>query len=71
MDIDDAVLKASALRLRPIMLTTLAITLGTWIMVSDPVFGGLAIALIAGAISSALFTVFVIPLLYRALYKFQ
>ena len=71
MNIDDAVLKASALRLRPIMLTTLAITLGTWIMVSDPVFGGLAIALIAGAISSALFTVFVIPLLYRTFYKFQ
>lgn len=69
MTIEDAVLKASILRLRPIMLTTLAITLGTWIMVSDPVFGGLAIALIAGAISSALFTVFVIPLLYPALCK--
>lgn len=69
MNIDDAVLKASTLRLRPIMLTTLAITLGTWIMVSDPVFGGLAIALIAGAISSATFTVFIIPLLYRAMYR--
>ena len=70
LGIDEAIVKASALRLRPIVLTTLAITLGTWIMVSDPVFGGLAIALIAGAISSAAFTVFVIPLLYKALYQF-
>ena len=68
MNIDDAVLKASTLRLRPIILTTLAIMLGTWIMVSDPVLGDLAIALIAGAISSAVFTVFIIPLLYRTMY---
>ena len=69
MAINEAVVKASSMRLRPITLTTLAITLGTWIMVSDPVFGGLAIALIAGAISSAIFTVFVVPLLYRSMFK--
>ena len=43
--------------------------MGTWIMVSDRVLGGLAIALIAGAISSAVFTVFIIPLLYRTMYR--
>ena len=67
IEIEEAIKQAATLRLRPIMLTTLAIALGTWIMVSDPVFGGLAIALIAGAISSAVFTVFVIPLLYRSM----
>jgi len=46
-------------------LTTLAIVLGTAIMVPDPVFGGLAISLIFGAVSSAVLTVFVVPLLYR------
>jgi len=46
------------------MLTTLAIVFGTMIMVPDPVFGGLAIGLIFGAISSAVLTVFVVPLLY-------
>ena len=61
--------EAGALRLRPILLTTLAIALGTAIMVPDPVFGGLAISLIAGSISSALFTVFIVPLLYRLLDK--
>ncbi len=63
--LDDAVCEAGAIRLRPIMLTTLAIGLGTAIMVPDPVFGGLAIALIFGAISSALLVVFIVPLLYR------
>ena len=47
------------------MLTMLAIALGTAIMVPDPVFGGLAVALIFGAISSALLVVFIVPLLYR------
>ncbi len=63
--LDEAVREAGAIRLRPIMLTTLAIVLGTAIMVPDPVFGGLAIALIFGAISSALLVVFIVPLLYR------
>lgn len=67
--LDDAVREAGAVRLRPIMLTTLAIALGTAIMVPDPVFGGLAIALIFGAISSALLVVFIVPLLYRRMMK--
>lgn len=67
--LEQAVQEAGALRLRPILLTTLAIALGTAIMVSDPVFGGLAISLIAGSISSAVLTLFVVPLLYRLLDK--
>jgi len=63
--IEDAVREAGAVRLRPILLTTLAIALGTAIMVPDPVMGGLAIALIFGSMSSALFVVFIVPLLYR------
>jgi multidrug efflux pump subunit AcrB len=62
---EQSVREAGALRLQPILLTTLAIVLGTAIMVPDPVFGGLAISLIFGAMSSALLTVFVVPLLYR------
>ncbi len=65
--LEQAVKEAGSLRLRPILLTTLAIALGTAIMVPDPVFGGLAISLIAGSISSALFTIFMVPLLYRLL----
>jgi len=64
MSLEQAASDAGALRLTPIMLTTLAIVFGTMIMVPDPVFGGLAIGLIFGAISSAVLTVFVVPLLY-------
>ncbi|WP_371349416.1 efflux RND transporter permease subunit [Ancylobacter sp. IITR112] len=64
MPLDVAVRQAGAVRLRPILLTTLAIILGSAIMVSDPVFGGLAISLIFGTVASTALTVFVVPILY-------
>ena len=42
----EAILEAGALRLRPILLTALAIILGSSIMLTDPLFSGLAISLI-------------------------
>jgi len=62
----DAVLEAGAVRARPILLTALAIVSASFIMVSDPVFGGLAISLIFGTLASTVLTLFVIPLLYLA-----
>ena len=70
-NLDDAVREAGAIRLRPILLTTLAIALGTAIMVPDAVFGGLALALIFGAISSALLVIVIVPLLYRRMMQDQ
>jgi multidrug efflux pump subunit AcrB len=67
--LEQAILDGGAVRLRPILLTTLTIALGTWIMVPDPVFGGLAIALIFGAMSSAVLSLLLVPLLYRSLYQ--
>jgi len=60
----DAVLQAGVTRLRPILLTALAIVLGTMVMIFDPVFGGLAISLIFGTFASTALTLLVIPLLY-------
>jgi multidrug efflux pump subunit AcrB len=60
----DAVLQAGMTRMRPILLTAAAIILGTFVMVFDPVFGGLAVALISGTFASTVLTLFVIPLLY-------
>ncbi len=60
----DAVLQAGITRLRPILLTALAIILGTLVMIVDPVFGGLAIALIFGTFASTVLTLLVIPLIY-------
>ena len=62
--LEDAVMEAGAVRLRPILLTALAIVLGSAVMVSDPVFSGLAISLIFGALASTTLTLFVIPLVY-------
>jgi multidrug efflux pump subunit AcrB len=63
MGLRDAILEAGAVRLRPILLTALAIVLGSAVMLSDPVFGGLAISLIFGTLASTLLTLVVIPLL--------
>lgn len=60
----DAVIQAGKVRFRPILLTALAIIFGSMIMITDPVFGGLAVALIFGTLSSTLLTLLVIPLLY-------
>jgi len=60
----EAVIEAGKVRFRPILLTALAIMFGSMIMITDPVFGGLAVSLIFGTLSSTLLTLLVIPLLY-------
>jgi multidrug efflux pump subunit AcrB len=62
--LEEAVLQGGAVRFRPILLTALAIMFGSAIMVTDPVFGGLAVSLIFGTFASTLLTLIVIPLLY-------
>jgi multidrug efflux pump subunit AcrB len=60
----ESVIEAGKVRFRPILLTALAIIFASMIMITDPVFGGLAIALIFGTISSTILTLLVIPLMY-------
>jgi Cation/multidrug efflux pump len=60
----DSVIEAGKVRFRPILLTALAIMFGSMIMITDPVFGGLAVSLIFGTLSSTVLTLLVIPLLY-------
>lgn len=62
--VKEAVIEAGAIRFRPILLTALAIILGSAIMITDPVFGGLAVSLIFGTFASTALTLLVIPLLY-------
>lgn len=63
MPLLEAVSEAGAVRLRPILLTALAIILGSAVMLTDPVFGGLAISLIFGTIASTILTFIVVPVL--------
>ncbi|MDX2477783.1 MAG: efflux RND transporter permease subunit [Gammaproteobacteria bacterium] len=62
--LEQAVFQAGITRLRPILLTAIAIVLGTMVMIFDPVFGGLAVSLIFGTVASTILTLFVIPLVY-------
>jgi multidrug efflux pump subunit AcrB len=61
-----AVVHASAVRARPIILTGLAAMLGAFFILDDPIFGGLAVALIFGILISTLLTLIVIPVVYYA-----
>ncbi len=60
----DAVIEAGAVRFRPIALTAAAVVVGGLVMVLDPIFQGLAVALMSGAIVATLLTMVVVPLLY-------
>ena len=61
---ESAVIRAAAIRARPIVLTGLAAMLGAFFIVDDPIFQGLAISLIFGILVSTALTLLVIPLLY-------
>ena len=64
-----AICEAGAVRLRPILLTALAVILGIAIMLTDPVFGGLAVSLIFGTIFSTALTMITVPLLIYILFR--
>jgi multidrug efflux pump subunit AcrB len=62
--LEDAVVKAGAVRFRPIALTAAALVVGGSVILLDPIFQGLAVALISGVVVSTGLTLVVIPLLY-------
>jgi multidrug efflux pump subunit AcrB len=63
----DAVLRAGAIRTRPILLTAAALMVGAFVIILDPIFQGLAISLLFGVLGSTLLTLVVIPVLYVTL----
>jgi multidrug efflux pump subunit AcrB len=60
----EAVIEAGAVRFRPIALTAAAVVAGGLVMVLDPIFQGLAVALMFGAVVATVLTMVVVPLLY-------
>ncbi|MBI3188296.1 MAG: efflux RND transporter permease subunit, partial [Gammaproteobacteria bacterium] len=64
--LQQAVIQASAVRAKPILLTGLAAMLGALFILDDPIFSGLAISLIFGILVSTLLTLLVIPVAYYA-----
>jgi multidrug efflux pump subunit AcrB len=63
-----SLIEAGALRTRAILLTSLAAMLGAWPITLDPIFSGLAWALIFGLLVSTLFTLVVVPMIYYMAY---
>jgi multidrug efflux pump subunit AcrB len=58
-----AIAVASATRAKPIMLTAIAIILGSALLASDPIFGGLGVALIAGTVAAVFVSLIFVPVL--------
>ncbi len=63
----EVALEAGAVRFKPIALTAAAAMIGAGFILADPIFQGLAVALLFGLLSSTLLTVLVIPALYRVI----
>jgi len=65
----EAIIKAGAVRFRPITLTAAAVVVGSFVMLFDPIFQGLAIAMMFGAMASTALTLVAVPLLYYEFFK--
>jgi len=68
-DLRQALIQAGAVRFRPIVLTAAAVVVGSFVMLFDPIFQGLAIAMMFGAIASTMLTLIVVPLLYFEFFR--
>jgi multidrug efflux pump subunit AcrB len=64
MSLEEAVVDAGAVRFRPMLLTAAAVVVGASVILFDPIFQGLALALIAGEVASTLLSRMAVPVLY-------
>jgi len=64
----EATLNSGAVRMRPVLLTAATTALGVWPLTFDPIFSGLAWALIFGLVASTLFSLVLVPVTYLAVY---
>ena len=64
MELKEALLQSGAARARPVLLTAGTTMLGNLVITLDPVFSGLALAIMFGVIASTLFTLLIVPVVY-------
>ncbi|MGB8702769.1 MAG: efflux RND transporter permease subunit [Thermosynechococcaceae cyanobacterium] len=69
MPLEEAVIDAGAVRFRPMLLTAAAVIVGSAIILSDPIFQGLAISLMAGEVASLLLSRSAVPILYYKVWR--
>jgi multidrug efflux pump subunit AcrB len=65
----EAVIDAGAIRFRPMLLTAAAVVVGASVILTDPIFQGLAVSLIAGAVASTFLSWPTIPILYYMIHS--
>lgn len=70
-NIKDAVIESGAIRTRPVFLTAFTVVVGALFMLPDPIFAGLGVSLIMGAMVSTILTLVLIPMAYYMFYKFM
>jgi len=68
-DLEAALIEAGAVRFRPIVLTAAAVVVGSFVMLFDPIFQGLAIAMMSGAVAATALTLVAVPLLYYEFFR--
>ena len=69
LSLKDSLLQAGAVRMRPVLLTAGTTMLGNIVITLDPIFSGLAWAIIFGIIASTVFTLLVVPVCYFLVYE--
>lgn len=62
LDVREAVVMAGRVRLRPILITAMALVIGSMVLLSDPIFQGMAVSLLFGSLIATFLTLIVIPL---------
>jgi len=62
--LSEACIESGAVRFRPMMLTAFAVIVGGIVILADPIFQGLAISLLFGAIASLVISPLAVPLIY-------
>ena len=69
MPLEEAVVDAGAVRFRPMALTAAAVIVGSAVILFDPIFQGLAIALMAGEVASLTLSRVAVPVLYYVVHR--
>jgi multidrug efflux pump subunit AcrB len=64
MALEEAVVEAGAVRFRPMLLTAAAVVVGSFVILFDPIFQGLAISLMMGEVAATLLSRLAVPVVY-------
>ncbi len=64
MALEEAVVEAGVVRFRPMLLTAAAVVAGSFVMLFDPIFQGLAISLMTGEVAATFLSRLAVPVVY-------